>query len=75
MFWLKTFHNDGDISKLANSTGLQRNTVLEYLNYLKDVKLINMLYSDLQTVKKMQKPDKIFLDKSAQPVNVLLSIS
>jgi hypothetical protein len=53
---------DVDISKLAQTTGLQRNTILEYLNYLRDAKLINMLYSDLQTVKKMQKPDKIFLE-------------
>lgn len=53
---------DVDISKLAQSTSLQRNTVLEYLNYLNDAKLINLLYSDLISVKKMQKPDKILLE-------------
>ncbi len=51
-----------DITKLASATGLQRNTVIEYLNHLKDAKLINLLYSDIASVKKMQKPDKIFLD-------------
>lgn len=53
---------DVDISKLASATELQRNTVLEYLNHLKDAKLMNLLYSDLLSVKKMQKPDKIFLE-------------
>ena len=51
-----------DISKLATATGLQRNTVLEYLNHLSDAKLINLLFSDIMSVKKMQKPDKIFLE-------------
>lgn len=51
-----------DISKLATATGLQRNTVLEYLNHLGDAKLINLLFSDITSVKKMQKPDKIFLE-------------
>lgn len=53
---------DVDISKLATATGLQRNTVLEYLNHLNDAKLINLLYSDVISVKKMQKPDKIYLE-------------
>ena len=51
-----------DISKLATATGLQRNTVLEYLNHLGDAKLINLLFSDIASVKKMQKPDKIYLE-------------
>ncbi len=53
---------DVDISKLASATELQRNTVLEYLNHLRDAKLIHLLYSDNLSVKKMQKPDKIFLE-------------
>ncbi len=53
---------DVDISKLASVTELQRNTVLEYLNHLRDAKLIHLLYSDIMSVKKMQKPDKIFLE-------------
>lgn len=53
---------DVDISKLSSASGLQRNTVLEYLNHLNDAKLINLLFSDNVSVKKMQKPDKIYLE-------------
>ena len=53
---------DTDISKIAQLTQLQRNTVLEYLNHLADAKLINLIYSDLISVGKMQKPDKILLE-------------
>lgn len=51
-----------DISKLATTIGIHRNTVIEYLNYLEKAQLIHLLYSDLLSVKRMQKPDKIFLD-------------
>ena len=53
-----------DISKMASMIELQRNTVIEYLNHLDDAKLIHLLYSDLVSVKKMQKPDKIYLENS-----------
>ena len=53
---------DVDISKLATAIGLQRSTVLEYMNHLNDAKLINLLYSDISSVKKMQKPDKVYLE-------------
>lgn len=53
---------DVDISKLATASGLQRNTVLEYLNHLNDAKLLSLLFSDNISVKKMQKPDKIYLE-------------
>jgi len=45
-------------------SGLQRNTVIEYLNYLSRAGLLNLLYSDLRNIKKMQKPDKIFVENS-----------
>lgn len=51
-----------DISKLASVVELQRVTILEYLNHLNDAKLIKLIYSDIMSVKKMQKPDKIFLE-------------
>lgn len=53
---------DVDVSKLATMAELQRNTVLEYLNHMKSAKLLNLLFSDLLSVKKMQKPDKIYLE-------------
>lgn len=51
-----------DISKMASVLGIQRNTVIEYLKHLADAKLIHLIYSDLISVKKMQKPDKIYLE-------------
>lgn len=51
-----------DISKLATAAELQRATLLEYLGHMNDAKIINLLYSDIASVKKMQKPDKIYLE-------------
>lgn len=51
-----------DVSKLSTTIGIHRNTVIEYLNCLEKAKLLHLLYSDLLSVKKMQKPDKIYLD-------------
>lgn len=51
-----------DISKLSTTIGIHRNTVIEYLNILDRAKLLQLLYADLLSLKKMQKPDKIYLD-------------
>ncbi len=51
-----------DISKLATVSGLKRDTVVAYLGYLDKAKLVHLLYSDLKNVKRMQKPDKIYID-------------
>lgn len=51
-----------DISKMSVQSGLQRPTVLSYLKYLGDAKLLTLLYSDLTNVKRMQKPDKIYIE-------------
>lgn len=51
-----------DITKLATTIGATRGTVLEYMRHLSDAGLLSLLYSDLLSVKKMQKPDKIYLD-------------
>lgn len=66
-----------DISKLATAIGIHRNTVIEYLNSLERAKLLHLLYADLLSVKKMQKPDKIYLDNpnllyalASRPVNI-----
>lgn len=53
-----------DISNLAGKIEIERNTVLAYLKHLDEAKLIKLLYSDLVSVKKMQKPDKIYIDNS-----------
>ena len=51
-----------ETTKLARMLEITRNTLIEYLNYLNDAKLISLLYCDLTTVKRLQKPDKVFLD-------------
>ena len=46
-----------DITKLAGAIGLTRNSVITYLQNLDRAELLKLLYSDLLSVKKMQKPD------------------
>ncbi|MBO4403154.1 MAG: ATP-binding protein [Bacteroidales bacterium] len=51
-----------DVSKLAAMLQASRNTVVTYLNYLHRAKIINLLYSDVSSFKKLQKPDKMYLE-------------
>lgn len=60
-----------DATKMARLIGINRNTVVEYLYHLGKSKLLNLLFSDLINVKKMQKPDKIYLENS----NMLYALS
>ena len=60
-----------DATKMAKLIGINRNTVVEYLYHLGKSKLLNLLFSDLINVKKMQKPDKIYLENS----NMLYALS
>ena len=53
-----------DIMKLAKTIGLARNSVIAYLQNLDKAELIKLLYSDLLSVKKMQKPDKIYVQNT-----------
>lgn len=53
-----------DITKLSTLSGLKRDTILAYLSHLDKAKLIHLLYSDLKNVKRMQKPDKIYIDNT-----------
>ena len=60
-----------DVSKLSALIGVSRITLLAYLQYLHEAKLIRLLYSDDLSVKKMQKPDKILLENT----NLLYALS
>jgi len=60
-----------DISKMAQMAELNRNTILAYLSHLHRAKLINLLYSDKMNLKRMQKPDKIYLENT----NLLQALS
>ena len=53
-----------DITKLSKNIGLARNSVITYLQYLDRAELIKLLYSDIMSVKKMQKPDKIYIQNT-----------
>lgn len=60
-----------DVTKLAGVIGLTRNSVITYLQSLERAELLKLLYSDLLSVKKLQKPDKIYL----QNPNLLYAIA
>jgi len=51
-----------DISKLSKMLEIRRETVLNYLRILGRADLLTLLYSDVKSVKRMQKPDKIYLN-------------
>ena len=51
-----------DISKMAQTSELNRNTIVTYLAHLHRAKLLNLLYSDALNLKRMQKPDKIYME-------------
>ncbi|MBR2196370.1 MAG: AAA family ATPase [Salinivirgaceae bacterium] len=53
-----------DISKIAQATELNRNTILTYLAHLQRAKLLNLLYYDAVNLKRMQKPDKIYMENT-----------
>ncbi len=51
-----------DMTKLSMMCEVSRTTLLAYLQYLHRAKLLHLLYSDLDSLKKLQKPDKIYLE-------------
>lgn len=53
-----------DISKLSKSIGIQRPTTLKYLKHLEEAALIQRLFTNLDTIGDLQKPDKILMDNS-----------
>ena len=53
-----------DIAKLSKATGISRPTTLKYLSHLEEASLIRRLFTDLQTVTDLQKPDKMYLDNT-----------
>ena len=51
-----------DISKIGKMLEMNRETVMTYLHLLSKADMIHLLYSDNLSVKKMQKPDKIYIN-------------
>ena len=51
-----------DTVKLSKMAELSRITLLQYLHNLSEARLIQLLYSDVTNVKRLQKPDKIYME-------------
>ena len=49
-------------NKLAGSLEIGRDTIVEYLKYLGDAKVLNLLYSDKKKMGKLAKPDKVYME-------------
>jgi predicted AAA+ superfamily ATPase len=50
-----------NVLKLSEKTGISRNTIIQFINYLADAKIINLLNSDSSGISQLQKPQKIYL--------------
>jgi len=53
-----------NISRLSDRIGINRHTLIAYLHYLTEAKLINSLYTKARGIGALKKPDKLFLENS-----------
>jgi predicted AAA+ superfamily ATPase len=53
-----------NITKLSQKIGINRTTLLTYLNYLHESKLTNNLYSSNVGISLLQKPEKLYLEST-----------
>ena len=53
-----------DISKLSASVSIDRVTIIRYLRFLNEAKLIRNLFTEMDKISDLQKPDKILLDNT-----------
>lgn len=53
-----------NISRLSERIGINRQTLIAYLHYLAEARLINSLYKEARGIGALTKPDKIFLENS-----------
>jgi len=60
-----------DTVKLSKMAEISRTSLLQYLQHLADAGILNLLYSDNTSVKRMQKPDKVYLENT----NMLYALS
>lgn len=60
-----------DATKLSGVIGVHRTTVVNYLYMLDKASMINMIFEESKTVKKLQKPDKLYIENT----NMLYAIS
>ena len=53
-----------NIENLSKRIEIHRNTLLSYLYYLQETRLINHLHKDISGINRLQKPEKIYLENS-----------
>jgi len=53
-----------NISSLASRIGASRKSVLEYISYMTDARILNSIYKDSKGIGLLQKPDKIYLENT-----------
>jgi uncharacterized protein len=51
-----------NISKLSDKTGISRNSLVQYLHFLHEAEILQLLFRDTSGVSLLQKPEKIYLE-------------
>jgi len=51
-----------NVSKLAKKSGIHRNSLVNYLHYLEQARLVHLLYPSGKSTATLQKPEKLFLN-------------
>lgn len=60
-----------NIQQLANKTGIHRNSINNYLYFLQEAKLLDLLYAEGISIAGLKKPEKVFLNNT----NLLYALS
>ena len=50
-----------NISKLSERIGMSRNSLVQFIRYLEDIRVIKCLYADTKGIGVLQKPEKIYM--------------
>ena len=50
-----------NISKLSERIGIGRNSLVQFIHYLEDLRIIKSLYADTKGIGALQKPEKIYM--------------
>lgn len=53
-----------NLSKISERTGISRNSLAYYLNYLKEAHLLHLLHRTTKGISLLQKPEKIYFENS-----------
>ncbi len=53
-----------NINKISEKTGISRNSIVQYLQFLNDAEILNLLFRDTHGLSLLQKPEKIYFENS-----------